>query len=171
MSEYTFFRYFSPAIQYLARKEFADRPDVDEKIWDCEGVGWELYQQAPETATPTSIAHYAVKRVKVNRQFSESERSIDKPIPLGKRRGEPSRRTPLSPYDLVDPTANPAELAGLKIDVAEWGDHLTKLLREYLVRFVRGESNTEIAEHFGVSNGRVSQIRRQLAEDLIRYRS
>src|SRR4051812_15719701 len=72
---------FLVAARRRARMVFARRSDRAELIADTISTAWKMVQTAPPEATPRSIAWYATKRVKIGRQFSEGQRSIEGPNP------------------------------------------------------------------------------------------
>lgn len=63
---------------------------------------------------------------------------------------------------LIDKRARPAETAALRIDFAAWLKLLPHRARRIALSLARGDSATEIAHELGLSDGRVSQIRRWL---------
>lgn len=58
--------------------------------------------------------------------------------------------------------ADPADIAGARIDVAEWLSQLPNRLREIAEALAAGETPGDLAHQFGVSPGRVSQFRHEL---------
>lgn len=148
---------FLRAARRRARLMFAKRPDREELINDTISTAWELLQTAPPTATPQSIAWYATKRIKVGRQFSERQRSITGPNP--RRLDKPARG---EVADYLDDSGDPAELAQVRLDFVAWLEFLTERERDMLSAFLNGERTSELADRYGVSHARVSQIRREL---------
>ncbi len=64
-----------------------------------------------------------------------------------------------------DKTAGPDDIARTRIDFSEWLSSLKRRDRRLAVFLARGESTQAAAKNFKVSNGRVSQLRRELAEN------
>jgi DNA-binding NarL/FixJ family response regulator len=149
------------AIRFRATMVFRDHPDAAEKISDAISVGWQMSLTAPDSVPDESLAFYAVRRVSSGRQFNESSRSIDGPNP--RRRKKPRRQPAEMGRVLGKRGENPADLARVLVDYAEWCRLLTPREREFLEAFIRGDKTTEIAARFRVSKARVSQMRRELA--------
>lgn len=63
-----------------------------------------------------------------------------------------------------DRTATPADLAASRIDVANWLEQLPGRIRSIALMLADGYSTGEVATRFRLSPGRVSQLRRELAE-------
>lgn len=53
------------------------------------------------------------------------------------------------------------DLAAFRIDFARWLWTLTKRDRRVIAAFIRGERTSAVAERFGISPGRISQLRRK----------
>jgi hypothetical protein len=68
-----------------------------------------------------------------------------------------------------DKHAGPAETAIVRIDFSTWMQLLPCRLRLVATFLARGETTTAAAKRFGVSNGRVSQIRRDLFDAWHRF--
>jgi DNA-directed RNA polymerase specialized sigma subunit len=52
-------------------------------------------------------------------------------------------------------------LAAFRIDFAQWMKRLHRRDRRIIAAFVSGERTWSVAERFGISEGRVSQLRRK----------
>lgn len=159
-SKRDYLRDFAPVVRARARVVFKGHANGAEKVSDAISVGWELSQTAPETAKPDDIAFYACLRVKVGRQFRQSSRSIDGPNP--RRQKKPQRELANVGLAMARRDANPAAIATVLVDYAEWQPLLTPRERKFLEAFLRGDSNQEIAARLKVSSARVSQLRRKL---------
>jgi hypothetical protein len=61
-----------------------------------------------------------------------------------------------------DRHSTPAELAAIKIDFANWLTSLPRRSRRLAERLAMGETTSGAASLFGISRGRVSQLRREL---------
>ena len=68
-----------------------------------------------------------------------------------------------------DRSAGPAEIARTRIDFSDWLASLTRRDRKIAQFLANGESTRAAAEKFKVSDGRISQLRRELAENWRRF--
>lgn len=148
---------------YLARKRFRFDPDREAKIQDAMSLAWELAQTAADDATGSAVGYYAVKRVMMKRQFSQSERSIDNP--RDPRRVIAAQRESLQPSLMTRPGDNPAEVVCFWMTFLPWLKSLSPRNRQVAVAFILGDSTGSVAEQFSLSATRVSQLRRELQED------
>lgn len=150
-----------PVIRKYASRVFRGTPNIDELVSDAVSLGWEAWNAAQKRIKPNRFAYYACLRVKCERQFRQSVRSIETPSLHGEvkpLRGELTDAIATRPGD------NPATIARLQVDFAAWLLALTESKAAYLECFLMGETTSEVAAKFGVSWGRVSQIRRELLE-------
>jgi len=74
-------------------------------------------------------------------------------------------------HELVveDRKASPAQIAITRLDFSAWLDSLSRRDRDIAEILASGESSRHAARHFGLSVGRVSQIRRKLYEAWQRF--
>jgi DNA-directed RNA polymerase sigma subunit (sigma70/sigma32) len=63
-----------------------------------------------------------------------------------------------------DRHSTPGEIAGLRIDFANWLESLSTRDRKVAERLATGETTASAARLFQVSRGRISQLRRQFFE-------
>ena len=63
---------------------------------------------------------------------------------------------------LEDKTSTPAETAAIRIDFAVWLDRLTGRSRRIATTLAVGEGTRDTARKFGLTEGRVSQLRGEL---------
>lgn len=144
-----------------AMKSFKKQRNRKELVADAVSTAWEMAMATDHPhATPSSIARFAVRRVKGGRQFRQSKLSID------------SKRCPLSTRlvtvewdEIGRETDDPAKLATLRIDMTAFLENLSDRHREILLAMINGESNSELSAKFGVSKGRISQLRRGFVDD------
>jgi len=61
-----------------------------------------------------------------------------------------------------DRSATPAEVATARMDIRAWLETLTPRNREIASLLAVGESTCETAKRFGLSSGRISQLRGEL---------
>ena len=65
---------------------------------------------------------------------------------------------------IPDQTCTPAELAASRLDFPAWLDTLSRRDRKIALKLATGETTSNTARKFRLSEGRVSQLRRELAE-------
>ena len=63
---------------------------------------------------------------------------------------------------IEDRTTGPAETAASRIDFAVWLKRLNTRNRKVAMRLASGERTNRVAKMFGVCEGRISQLRREL---------
>src|SRR5690606_2312370 len=63
----------------------------------------------------------------------------------------------------------PAELAALRLDFAAWLKSLTPRDRQLVATLAQGEATSRAAKKFGVTSGRVSQLRRELLASWLQF--
>ncbi len=131
---------------------------------DAESVAFELEATAPPHVTPASIAFMAVKRVRIGRQHKESVRSITTSR-YDKRSKRPKNLRQIS-MELKDLQSreNPAEVAGFWIDYQSWLATYDDRKRRIAEALAVGGRTGEVAKEFGVSAGRIAQMRREFED-------
>ncbi|QDU87972.1 hypothetical protein Pla175_13390 [Pirellulimonas nuda] len=113
-------------------------------------------READAYATP--LAAYAVLAGRNGRQLGSSRAKHD--ALASDRREEAAGWAEL----IADRHATPAEIAAVRVDFRDWLDHLPEVKRRLAQTLADGETTQGAAELFGVSAGRISQLRRELAE-------
>lgn len=137
-------------------------PDREDQIADAVSLAWEGFQTAGDTANASSIARYAVRRVKTRRMHSESCRSLmGPPTRCGATKAE---RVHVDLAELASEHDDPAEIVAMLVDVPAWANTLHDLQRNVLEKALMGDTTQEIAAHLDRSPGRISQIRRELVD-------
>lgn len=151
-----------PAALVAAKRAFRGRWDRGELIVDTIHEAWIGWRLCP-TAPPQAHARYAALRVKSGRHFRQSSRSYEGPNP---RRNPKPLRVPFDPSEvLAKASENPAVVGGFRIDFDAWLEGLAVRQREIVKACLAGETGQEMAKRFVLSEGRVSQLRRELYED------
>ena len=161
MSDFTWESDVLPTVDAYARRWFRKDPQRDEKVADAISVAWEMFQTAKPAATPGSLAWYAIKRVRADRQFSESETSITGPNP--RRQAKPQRMR-FEPYAIFAVGANPARQVAFRDFFSAWFASLSSRKQLAVELLACGETTEAAAVQCGCTPGRISQIRRELAE-------
>lgn len=159
-ADFNFDRDFLPVVEKLAKRQFSGHPRIDEMVCDVVSMTWEFWKDAPQIS-PRAHAWYAVKQVRIGRQFSQSSRSFDGPNPRRKKRPTKANFDLRAVAKVGD---NPAEIVIVTVDGKSFRANLSKVDRRYFDCFLTGMTTSEIAELFGVTRGAVSQRRRSTVE-------
>jgi hypothetical protein len=131
-----------------------------------------------DLAYPSVLARYAVAQIKDGRLVGGKMNCRDVSSPYCQRvKGVVLER--LDQYDedeqawqeilVPDQTCTPAELAASRIDVPAWFSSLKRRDRRIAQFLANGETTKAAAQKFKLSQGRVSQLRRELAESWRRF--
>jgi len=124
-------------------------------------------QGRADVATPSSLAWYSSRHVRRGRPAGGRMNGKE---PLS-RYGQISnhieiQRQPSNWIDAMveDKRALVADQVAAKMDVGAWYATLTKRMKEIAKDLAFGSSTSEVAKKYGVSAGRISQLRRSLEE-------
>jgi hypothetical protein len=155
----------------IAYHRFRNHWDLRAILNDCESVAWQLEATAPPHVTPTSIAFIAVKRIRIGRQFKQSIRSI-----TTSRRDKRSKRpdfqqVQIDLHDIAAVDAPPSESVPAWIDFKVWLSRYDDRKRGIAECLAVGGTTQEVARQFGVSDGRISQMRREFMRDWERFQA
>ena len=129
-------------------------------------------------ATPLGI--YAVRRVRSGRRIGSKRTSFDVMSPYAQvvRRIKVERLDQQHDHDeswreilLEDKKAGPAETAAARIDVPAWFSTLSARRRRIAKTLASGETTQETAKIYGISQGRISQLRRELQNSWVQFHS
>lgn len=120
----------------------------------------------------TPLAQYAIRQVRDGRRVGSSLNIKDVSSGYAQQR----KGIVMESLDRFDKEANqwqeaivedrhagPAETAAARIDVGEWFASLPRRQRKIAKALGNGERTKEVAKRFGVSAGRISQLRREMA--------
>lgn len=169
-----------PTIRRNARAAF-DRYDkeareeaVQEVVANCWQAFVRLVQQGrAELAYPTVLAKYAIAHVRSGRCVGCAS-NVHDVTSLYCQRANGITVERLDRYEhfrqewkevlVEDPKAGPAETAAARIDFAAWLRSLAPRVRRIAKLLATGESTGDAAGKFGVSAGRISQLRRGLEQ-------
>ena len=128
-------------------------------------------QGRSHVAAATPLARYAVGQVRAGRMVGTRFNIRDvSSVPCRRRNGVVMER--LDRWDdrkecwqqalVEDKNCTPAELAVSRIDFEEWLKSLSPRNRAIALRLAAGEATSDVALEFGVSPGRISQLRSEL---------
>lgn len=156
-----------PVVKLWAAKRFAGHVHREERILDSLSVAWEIWQKAPEDATPSTIARFAVLTAGAQRHVNRSMRSLDSHKRM--QRTETARDYEFDVNQLGNDRDDPAEIAAFRIDFSQWLASLKERDRTIAEMFARGDTTTEVAQQLGCTSGNVSQYRARLAANWSAY--
>jgi len=124
-------------------------------------------------AFPTVLARFAVAQIHAGRRVGTRLNIGDILSPYARRRQQIVLQR-LNHFDrheaawrevvVEDRRAGPTETAAMRIDFAAWLGSLPDRRRRIAELLATGESTGETAQQFGVTAGRVSQLRRELKD-------
>ena len=153
-------------------------------IAEALGLAWRWFRRLAQrgkdgTQFPSPIATFAAKAVNSGRRVCGQEKGRDVLSPLAQRRNgfavgklpdfDTLSANPLAEA-LTDNTQSPvADQAAFRIDFSDWLDTFGSRRRSIIVNMGMGCRTQELADKYGVSEGRISQMRREAAEDWHRF--
>jgi len=130
-----------------------------------------------DVAHPSTVADFAARHVTLGRHVGgrqDAAKDVMSPI-CQERHGVTVARFHSRPSGTVTDgwkqiaiegrKVSIPELAAFRIDFAQWLRTLTRRDRKIIAAFVRGERTSEVADRFGISPGRVSQLRRKFEHE------
>ena len=131
-----------------------------------------------DVAYATPLAMYAIRQYRDGRRLGSRLNVRDVSSPYAQQaKGIVMER--LDKYDrenevweeilIPDRTCTPAELAASRIDFPAWLKTLKRRDRRIALKLGAGETTGRVAQMFHLSEGRVSQVRRELAESWRRF--
>jgi hypothetical protein len=156
------------------------RADQEEAIQEMAALCWKWFLRLAErgkdsTRFPTALATFAARAVRCGRRLAGMDRSKDVLSPLAQqRRGFAVCKLPdCSTLDgsplheaLHDNTQSPVvEQVCFRLDFPLWRASHTDRDRRVLDDLMLGERTLDVAGKYGLSPGRVSQLRRELHDD------
>ena len=167
-----------PAIRAQANLAFrSENPEAKEEcVAEVVANAFCAYQRLIErgkedVALPTPLARYAIKQVRSGRRVGTklSVRDVMSPA---------NRRVVVQHFDGVwqealveDRHAGPAEIAASRIDMADWLRSLERGKRRIAKSLAQGETTSTVAHMFGVTAGRISQLRQELKRSWEEFQS
>jgi hypothetical protein len=124
-----------------------------------------------ERAYPTPLADYAIRQVRAGRRIGNPSNIHDMSSAICQRqKGVTLKR--LDRHDVQsdawhqilveDRQAGPADVAMTRIDFGAWLNSLPKPTRRAAEILATGEATGQVARMFGLTPGRISQLRREL---------
>lgn len=161
-----------PAIQAYARRAFRrltadDREEAEQAVVALAAVAYArlVRMGKADRGFATPLATFAVKQHRAGRLVGGKANCRDVGSCSCRRRGCVVESLDQWQAALCDSRrATPAETAALRIDLADWLQTLTPRDRRVAGALAGGEPAGRVAEMFRLTAGRVSQLRRELAE-------
>ena len=149
----------------LALRAFRGHWDRDTLVADAHSTAYELELSTPSHVSASCIGWVAVRRVRVGRQHKESVRSLTGRFDKGSKRPKNLRQIQIDLHDVACPEQPPSETVPGWLDYQTWLAGLDARKRAIASALAAGGSTGETAREFGVSDGRISQLRRELESD------
>jgi hypothetical protein len=156
----------------------------EEYIAEMVALAWKWHRSLAErgkdaTRFPTALAKYAARAVRSGRKLAGTERAKDALSPLAQQRkgfavsplpGGSSLNGNVFDEALRDNTQTPPdEQCAFRIDFRAWRASRTERDRLVLDDLMVGGRTSEVAGKYGLSPGRVSQLRREFLLDWRRF--
>lgn len=169
-----------PAIQQQARHACrAQDPEArDEFVQEVTANAYAAFVRLArrgkeQVAYATSLAQYAIRQVRAGRSVGCQLNVRD----VSSLYAQLQQRITIERLDrfdrdagewqeilVEDRHAGPAETAAARLDLAAWLRGLSRTKRSVAKKLARGEATAAVARICGLSAGRVSQLRRELAQ-------
>ena len=173
-----------PAIRRHARVAFRhlDAEAREESIAEAVAYAWTAFHRLAELgrlslAFPSALAQFGVSRARDGRRvgcrsnvrdvsstWCQRRKRIDIKS-LDERDGDDGWRE----IAVEDRRCGPARIARFRIDFAAWMDSLPERQREIAEALAAGHETQLVASMFGLSSGRVSQLRKVLLQSWLCY--
>jgi hypothetical protein len=161
-----------PRIERYARITFRQLPPdareeaIQETIANCLVAFVKLWEQGRvDQAHPSVLARFSAAQVRDGRSIAHRINSGDVlSLRAYRRHGVQVARLDDEWQELVveDKRAKPADVAAMRIDFAEWLRTLSARVAAIAKTLATGETTTAAARLFGLTCGRISQLRREL---------
>lgn len=168
-----------PTIGTIARRAFRAWNYSDREELVAEAIASSFVQYcgllargAADRAFATPLGHYGVRHAHVGRRVGGHLNRDDVSSAYCRRHRKvsllrltlPSSSNQSTWKELVveDRRASPAEVAAVRVDFQQWLDQLPEREHRIALYLASGEPTCNAAAHFGVSSGRLSQIRAEL---------
>jgi hypothetical protein len=176
-----------PAVEQHARIYFRHVKCSERKadlVAEAVGLSWRWFVRLSErgkdgTQFPTAIATFAARAVNSGRRVCGQEKAKDVLSPRAQQRhGFAVEKLPdystlsNNPLQeaLIDNMQTPVpEQAAFRIDLPCWLGQLGSRRRDIVIDMALGYRTQELAQKYKVSEGRISQMRREAADDWRRF--
>lgn len=156
-----------PVVKLWATKRFAGHHEKEQRILDALSVAWEIWRTAPNDATPSTIARYAVLSSAAERHISKTSKSADSKGRM--RRTGATRDCQFDINHVGGDQNNPSRIVAFRIDFSQWLASLKERDRRVAEMLARGDTTSEVAAELGCTAGNVSQLKARLAANWYAY--
>jgi DNA-binding NarL/FixJ family response regulator len=163
-----------PAIEKHAKIRFRGIPAAhrDDAVAESIAAACVHYQRLAaqgrlHQAFVSSLADHAARHAAQHRQVGGKQNCRDVMSPLTQRKHGVAVCSISAPSTVLieDRKFGPADTAAIRIDFEQWLKARTPRDRTIVAAMAGGETTSMIAGRFGVSSGRVSQLRRKFEQD------
>jgi hypothetical protein len=175
-----------PIVRTHAEIQFRKLPiqSREEAIQEAVASACVSYQRldakgSPCSATPATLATFAVKRVRSGRHVGGHQNSAhDVMSPVTSARhgvhvvSYHQKSTGIDAWQMVvvaDRKESIPDTVAFRIDFARWLKEWNRRDRRIISALATGERTLAVAERFGLTPGRISQLRRKYAHDWRRF--
>ena len=180
-----FLETIAPIIERQARVDFRhyrkNRERQEDMMQKAMGLGWKHYQRLRERGIDpepfkTVFAQRVCQAVRDSRDVTGRERLRDAMSPVAQRAGEFAVQS-IPEFDTTDKrdnetlealadtrNASPLDQVQAVVDVKDWRKTLPHRDQKIFDDMVEGSTTTELADKYGFSQARGSQIRRKFVE-------
>jgi len=167
-----------PAVEKLARQRFAHDHDKDEKVQSATCLAWKAYrelrlQSKGNRIFPSKIADFACRQVRDGREVGGHINSTDVLSPRAQQTkgfnvtgfGSVHELPPELHEALGQHDRSPVpDQVAFRIDFPRWLRTVPSKARKTARMLMQGHGTGKVSRMVGITPGRVSQIRRELAE-------
>lgn len=169
-----------PAIQKQASIAFRYLPlsDREDMVAEATANSYLAYQRLVQrgkahVAYASPLAQYAIRQIRAGRRVGNRQSSKDVMSAHAQRAHNITVQRLDSVYvprgrweEMIfeDKKAGPSDVAAMRIDFAAFLKSLQPMMRKIAKILATGETTKRVAKKFGVSQARVSQIRRELKQ-------
>ncbi len=170
-SQQLFTDHVLPLVQDQARYHFRGlrhrADDYEEALAETAAHAWVGFAAAaaqgkrPELF-PHTIAAFAIARTRTGRKVGKCKGHTSKDVFIAAARGKVGLSSILT--DMIGNRAAILDQVAIRIDFPAWMETLEPRDQELTIHLAAGRSAKSAAKRFGVSPGRVTQLRQQLAD-------
>lgn len=156
---------------YFRKETRADREDLVAEVVGMSYLSFAslVERDRLEFAFPSTLARYACKLTRAGRRVGNRSDIRDLMSRRARKKGifihglfEQDERGRWEELIVEDKKTRPADVATCRVDFRAWLATLPLRNRRIAEALAAGSTTSEVAERFGVSSGRVSQLRREL---------